>query len=89
MPVAVRITWMKEADRQPLLHRATVVTLERKQYLCDVGYGGPGPKGLVDPSEQMGNMRFRENGYQVVTGAAVVYWMDTAVIEEALPRGIP
>ena len=32
MTVAIRITWMKE-QTAPLLHRATVVTLERKQYL--------------------------------------------------------
>ncbi len=46
-PVAIRITWMKE-QMAPLLHRATVVVLDGREYLCDVGYGGPGPKGLIE-----------------------------------------
>ena len=31
----------------PLCHEAIVVTLDGKQYYCDVGFGGPGPKGAL------------------------------------------
>ena len=50
IPVAVRITWMKES-LPPYLHRATVATLDGITYLCDVGYGGPGPKGVMKLEE--------------------------------------
>ena len=43
IPVAVRILWNRE-EIPPVLHRATLVTLEDGIYYCDVGYGGPGPK---------------------------------------------
>ena len=43
IPVGVRILWKKE-KLPPVLHRATLVTLENNIYYCDVGYGGPGPK---------------------------------------------
>ena len=32
----------------PISHRAVVVALDGKRYFCDVGFGGPGPKGLVE-----------------------------------------
>lgn len=31
----------------PITHRGNMVVLDGKKYFCDVGYGGPGPKGLV------------------------------------------
>lgn len=31
----------------PVLHRATIVTLEDGLYYCDVGYGGPQPGGCI------------------------------------------
>ena len=65
MPVAVRITWMKE-EPAALLHRATVVTLENRPYLCDVGYGGPGPKGVTPLTD--GEYEIQGEGYQIVTG---------------------
>ena len=43
IPVGVRILWNKE-KLPPMLHRATLVTLEDGLYYCDIGYGGPGPK---------------------------------------------
>ncbi len=45
-PVVARIIY-RRTDFRPLSHRMTVVRLEGKKWLCDVGYGGPGPKGLV------------------------------------------
>lgn len=48
-PVPVRIMWMKET-MPPMLHRATIAVLDDKKYFCDVGYGGPGPKGLLELS---------------------------------------
>lgn len=46
-PVGVRIMWMKEYF-PPMLHRGTIAVLDGKKYFCDIGYGGPGPKGLVE-----------------------------------------
>ena len=77
MTVAIRITWMKE-QTAPLLHRATVVTLERKQYICDVGYGGPGPKGLVELSN--GEYEIQGEWYRVQMHPS--YTDGTAVIEK-------
>ena len=77
MTVAIRITWMKK-QTAPLLHRATVVTLERRQYLCDVGYGGPGPKGLVELSN--GEYEIQGEWYRVQMHPS--YTDGTAVIEK-------
>ncbi len=46
-PVLVRILIMGAGGPSPLSHMGNVVTLEGKRYYCDVGFGGPGPKGLV------------------------------------------
>lgn len=64
MPVAIRITWMKK-ETAALLHRATVVTLKDGQYLCDVGYGGPGPKGVTSLAD--GEYEIQGEEYQIVT----------------------
>lgn len=45
-PIAVRVRWNKTI-LAPISHMALVVRLDRRKYLCDVGYGGPGPKGLL------------------------------------------
>lgn len=40
-------------DREsPICHQGVVVTLEGKQYYCDVGFGGPGPKGALPLDEE-------------------------------------
>lgn len=77
MPVAIRITWMKE-EMAPLLHRATVASLNGKQYLCDVGYGGPGPKGLVQLQD--GRYEIQGECYQVKINAADL--PDTVILEK-------
>ncbi len=46
-PVAVRILWNK-TQISPRLHMGLVVQLDGEKYICDVGYGGPGPKGLME-----------------------------------------
>lgn len=46
-PVAVRVLWNRNL-LPPISHMALVVRLMDKKYLCDVGYGGPGPKGLLN-----------------------------------------
>lgn len=34
-------------DPRPISHRATIVTVEGHHWLCDVGFGGAGPKGAI------------------------------------------
>lgn len=43
--VAVRLP--RPDGLAPISHQGNVVTLEGTQYYCDVGYGGPGPKGAL------------------------------------------
>ena len=44
-PVLVRIL-MRPGDN-PISHECLIVRVDGKAYYCDVGFGGPGPKGLV------------------------------------------
>ena len=43
--IMVRILMRPGAN--PISHQCVVVVLDGKKYYCDVGFGGPGPKGLV------------------------------------------
>ena len=47
----------------PICHQAVVVNLDGKQYFCDVGFGGPGPKGALpldeDPVQNIDDELFR------------------------------
>lgn len=45
-PVAARILWRRDFV-PPLSHRASVVEADGEKWLCDVGFGGPGPKGIL------------------------------------------
>ena len=45
--VGVRIIWMREG-LTGASHRASIVTIGNKKYLADVGYGGPGAKGVLE-----------------------------------------
>ena len=49
-PVAVRLP--RPDGVAPICHQAVVVTLEGKRYFCDVGFGGPGPKGALALDEE-------------------------------------
>lgn len=52
-PVAARV--MREGGEiPPFMHMMLICQVEGQDYLCDVGFGGPGPKGLVrfDETEQ-------------------------------------
>lgn len=44
--VTARILWNKE-KLSPATHMGVVAVIDDKKYFCDIGYGGPGPKGLV------------------------------------------
>lgn len=60
-PVAVRVLWNRDV-LPPVSHMALVAQLSDGKYLCDVGYGGPGPKGLLtlEPSvQEVAKERFR------------------------------
>lgn len=41
-----RICWNKP-EKSPYSHMAVVTCLEGKRWLCDVGYGGPAPRGIL------------------------------------------
>ena len=45
-PVGVRIVFRRDFV-PPIAHRASIVTLDDKRYMADVGYGGPAPGGSV------------------------------------------
>ncbi len=45
-PACARILY-RRSDPRPWSHRVSMVTLEGKRWLCDVGYGGPGPKDIL------------------------------------------
>ena len=60
-PVGVRVMWNRDFI-PPLSHMGLVTELDGGKYYCDVGFGGPGPKGLLrlEPSEQnVGGETFR------------------------------
>jgi N-hydroxyarylamine O-acetyltransferase len=50
-PVAARVVWNKE-DLPPVSHMGLVAEIAGEKYFCDVGFGGPGPKGILKLSEQ-------------------------------------
>ncbi|MDO4523365.1 MAG: arylamine N-acetyltransferase, partial [Eubacteriales bacterium] len=54
--VAARVVWQKNVT-PPVLHRAAIVQLEGKEYYCDIGYGGPGPKGLLELAQREQTVR--------------------------------
>lgn len=45
-PAAARILYRRTLPR-PISHRITIVRLDGRKWIADVGYGGPGPKGLL------------------------------------------
>lgn len=45
-PAAARVLYRRTLPR-PLSHRVTVIRLDGEKWLADVGYGGPGPRGLL------------------------------------------
>lgn len=47
---AARVLWNRE-EIPPLTHMMLILELSGKKYSCDVGYGGPGPKGLLPLAE--------------------------------------
>lgn len=50
-PVSVRIS-MFPGFPSPITHQGNVVVLDGKKYYCDVGFGGPGPKGVLAMDEE-------------------------------------
>lgn len=73
-PVGVRVVWNRDSI-PPMSHMGLVAELGGRKYYCDVGFGGPGPKGLLrlEPGEQdVGGDAFRvraaEDGDWLVEG---------------------
>jgi Arylamine N-acetyltransferase len=50
-PVVVRII-MGPGPARPYAHKGVVARAEGKLWYCDVGFGGPGPKGVVEMSDR-------------------------------------
>lgn len=63
-PILVRIQ-MGSEKLEPISHEAIIVTLDGKKYYCDVGFGGPAPKGLVCLNDQQ-NQTIAGKQYRVV-----------------------
>ena len=60
-PVAARILWNK-TEMPPLSHAGLVAEADGELFYCDVGYGGPGPKGLIalrQGEQEVDGCRFR------------------------------
>lgn len=51
-PIAVRVMWNREV-LPPVTHMGILASLDEHLCYCDVGYGGPGPKGLLYLSRQV------------------------------------
>lgn len=49
-PVAVRVMWNRDYI-PPVSHMGLVAEIKGEKYYCDVGFGGPGPKGLLSLKE--------------------------------------
>ena len=67
-----------------IVHQGVVVVLNGKQYYCDVGFGGPGPKGALalddDPVQTVDKENFRvcRNGiYVTIQRYYEGAWIDT------------
>lgn len=56
-PVAARVLWGRDYT-PPVSHMGLVARIDGRKCFCDVGYGGPGPKGLL----------YLEEGEQRVAG---------------------
>lgn len=59
-PVGVRVQWLWKEVR-PISHEGVLVRLDGKTYYCDVGFGGPGPKGVLCLDERSPQQVDREN----------------------------
>ncbi len=81
--VPARIVLNRE-DVRPISHRATVVRAEGKKWFIDVGYGGQGPKGIVDLSTSEVQHIFGEDFY--VTDSDPLY--DGEIVIGRIDSGI-
>lgn len=80
--VAVRLPRPDGLD--PISHEGIVVTLDGKQFYCDVGFGGPGPKGALaldeEPEQTVDGERFRvarEGVYVSIARHSEGNWIET------------
>lgn len=67
-----------------IVHQGVVVMLNGKQYYCDVGFGGPGPKGALplddDPVQTVDGEKFRicrDGIYVTIQRFHEEVWIDT------------
>ncbi len=61
-PVVVRL--LGPGPLRPYAHKGLIASAEGKRWYCDVGFGGPGPKGAVELREglqEIGGVTFRGN----------------------------
>ncbi len=66
-PVVVRIVMMGGPLR-PYAHKGVVAAAEGRRWYCDVGFGGPGPKGVMEIREgeqSVGGLTYRGSFHRV------------------------
>lgn len=61
-PVPARVVHMRPEQR-PFSHRATVVEIDGRKWMCDVGFGGAGPKGAIRMDTQQVQTVFGDRFY--------------------------
>ena len=87
-PVPARVVHRRE-DLRPYSHRATVVELDGRKWLCDVGFGGAGPKGAIrmdtDEIQTVSGDDFRVvPDPDVYAGELAVYRFEAGIPEKVL-----
>lgn len=87
-PVPARVVHRRE-ELRPYSHRATVVEVEGRKWLCDVGFGGAGPKGAIRLDTNQMQTVFGDDFYVVpdpdaYDGELAIYRMEDGTPEKVL-----
>ena len=87
-PVPARVVHGR-SELRPYSHRATVVEVNGRKWLCDVGFGGAGPKGAIRLDTQDIQTVFGDDFYvapdkDTYIGEAIIYRVDDGVPDKVL-----
>ena len=87
-PIVVRLLG-SPGPLHPYAHKGLIASAEGKRWYCDVGFGGPGPKGVVElrPGlQEIGGLpfrgRFREDGSFLIDRPEGEAWTDVMYFAE-------